>query len=193
MYRERGRDFVSCSFKEEKCERMNVAVASILANLFPCCCCLFETDFLLVYTFFRFRFQFPIQCFGKLRRKFRTQTLVQDTHPFYLILFDLFYFHFLLIQLNNLLSHFRGRGEGWGRGWGGRRRRRGNGGSCGREKEQKKVVFIPLCEMLLALTINPSCIVCIANTIENNRIKQFRLILSKMMVCTIFPSKNIDE
>lgn len=56
-----------------------------------------------------------------------------------------------------------------------------------RKKERKRngyvcLLFIPLCEALAAFTNNPSCIVCIANTIENNRKKQFLFILSTIIV-----------
>lgn len=44
--------------------------------------------------------------------------------------------------------------------------------------------FIPLCGALIAFTINPSCIVCTANTIETNRKKQFFFILLGKIVAT---------
>lgn len=44
-------------------------------------------------------------------------------------------------------------------------------------------IALPLCEALAAtFTHNPSCIVCIANTIENNRKKQFLFIFLKIIV-----------
>lgn len=56
-----------------------------------------------------------------------------------------------------------------------------------RAREREKVpdiclLLIPLCEALAAFTINPSCIVCTANTIENNCKKQFLFIFSKIIV-----------
>lgn len=46
------------------------------------------------------------------------------------------------------------------------------------------LLLIPLCEALAAFTINPSCIECIANTIDNNRKKQFLFIFSQIIVCS---------
>lgn len=52
---------------------------------------------------------------------------------------------------------------------------------------------LPLCEALAAtFNHNPSCIVCIANTIENNRKKQFLFIFWKIIVGSRFFRKNAN-